>query len=80
VTRLADALVVALRADGAQVRVDRREAGFALLVVTVSTGDPWRWRSPVTHGSTQRCSWRSAERSAPTRSPRVRRAAAGDLV
>jgi hypothetical protein len=38
VTRLADALVVALRAEGAQVRVDRREPGFTRLAVTVADG------------------------------------------
>ena len=36
VTRLADALLVALRAEGAQVRVDRREPGFTRLAVTVA--------------------------------------------
>jgi hypothetical protein len=36
VTRLADALLVALRAEGAQVRADRREPGFTRLAVTVA--------------------------------------------
>ena len=38
VTRLTDALAVALRAEGAQVRVDRRGPGFTRLVVTVAGG------------------------------------------
>jgi hypothetical protein len=38
VTRLADALLVALRAEGAQVRVDRCEPGFTRLAVTVVDG------------------------------------------
>jgi hypothetical protein len=38
VTRLTDALAVALRAEGAQVRVDRRGPGFTRLVVTVADG------------------------------------------
>ena len=38
VTRLSDALAVALRAEGAQVRVDRRGPGFTRLAVTVADG------------------------------------------
>jgi hypothetical protein len=38
VTRLADALAVALRAEGAQVQVDRRGPGFTRLGVTVADG------------------------------------------
>jgi hypothetical protein len=38
VIRLADALVVALGAEGAQVRVDRRGPGFTRLAVTVADG------------------------------------------
>jgi hypothetical protein len=38
VTRLADALGVALRAEGAQVQVDRRGPGFSRLAVTVADG------------------------------------------
>jgi len=38
VTRLTDALAVALRAEGAQVRVDRRGPGFTRLAVTVADG------------------------------------------
>ena len=38
VTRLADALVVALGAEGAQVRVDRRGPGFTRLAVTMTDG------------------------------------------
>ena len=37
-TRLADALMAALRAGGAQVRVDRRGPGFTRLGVTVAEG------------------------------------------
>ena len=37
-TRLTDALAVALRAEGAQVRVDRRGPGFTRLAVTVTDG------------------------------------------
>jgi hypothetical protein len=40
VTRLTDALAVALRNEGAQVRVDRRRPGFTRLAVTVADGDP----------------------------------------
>ena len=36
--RLNDALAVALRAEGAQVRVDRRGPGFTRLAVTVADG------------------------------------------
>jgi hypothetical protein len=36
VTRLADALAVALRAEGARVKVDRRGPGFTRLAVTVA--------------------------------------------
>jgi hypothetical protein len=38
VTRLTDALAVALRTEGAQVRVDRRGPGFTRLGVTVADG------------------------------------------
>jgi len=38
VMQLADALAVALRGEGAQVNVDRREPGFTRLAVTVSDG------------------------------------------
>jgi hypothetical protein len=38
VTRLADALVVALGTEGAQVRVDGRGPGFTRLAVTVADG------------------------------------------
>jgi hypothetical protein len=38
VTRLSDALAVALRTEGAQVRVDRRGPGFTRLGVTVADG------------------------------------------
>jgi Nucleotidyl transferase AbiEii toxin, Type IV TA system len=38
VTPLTDALAVALHADGAQVRVDRRGPGFTRLAVTVADG------------------------------------------
>jgi hypothetical protein len=38
VTRLTDALAVALHAEGAQVRVDRRGPGFTRLAVTVADG------------------------------------------
>ena len=38
VTRLAEALAVALRAEGGQVRVDRRGPGFTRLAVTVADG------------------------------------------
>jgi hypothetical protein len=38
VTRLTDALAIALRAEGAQVRVDRRGPGFTRLAVTVADG------------------------------------------
>jgi hypothetical protein len=38
VTRLADALVGALRAEGDEVRVDRREQSFTRLAVTVADG------------------------------------------
>jgi hypothetical protein len=38
VTRLSDALAVALRAEGAKVRVDRRGPGFTRLAVTVADG------------------------------------------
>jgi hypothetical protein len=38
VTRLTDALAVALRTEGAQVRVDRRGPGFTRLAVTVADG------------------------------------------
>jgi hypothetical protein len=38
VTRLTDALAAALRAEGAQVRVDRRGPGFTRLAVTVADG------------------------------------------
>jgi hypothetical protein len=38
VTRLADALAVALRAEDAQVQVDRRGPGFTRLAVTVADG------------------------------------------
>ena len=38
VTRLSDALAVALRTEGAQVRVDRRGPGFTRLAVTVADG------------------------------------------
>jgi hypothetical protein len=38
VTRLTDALAVDLRAEGGQVRVDRRGPGFTRLAVTVADG------------------------------------------
>jgi Nucleotidyl transferase AbiEii toxin, Type IV TA system len=38
VTRLTDALAVALRAEGAQVQIDRRGPGFTRLGVTVADG------------------------------------------
>ncbi|MGH3987652.1 MAG: nucleotidyl transferase AbiEii/AbiGii toxin family protein [Actinomycetes bacterium] len=38
VVRLADALAVALRADGARVTIDRRDPGFARMVVTMPDG------------------------------------------
>jgi hypothetical protein len=58
VTRLADALVVALGAEGAQVRVDRREPGFIRLAVTVSDGRFVVVEAPITHASAKRCSCR----------------------
>ena len=61
VMQLADALAVALRGEGAQVNVDRREPGFTRLAVTVSDG-----RSvvvEVAHDAriAKRCSCRSGE-------------------
>jgi hypothetical protein len=72
VTRLADALVVALGAEGAQVRVDRREPGFIRLAVTVSDGRFVVVEAPITHASAKRCSCRSAGCSTPKRWPPTR--------
>ena len=72
VTRLTDALAVALRTEGAQVRVDRRGPGFTRLGVTVADGRSVVVRSPTTHASAKRCSCRSAGCFIPTRWPPTR--------
>lgn len=73
VTQLTDALAVALRAEGAQVRVDRRGPGFTRLGVTVADGRSVVVEiAPTTHASAERCSCRSDGCFIPTRWPPTR--------
>ena len=72
VTQLTEALAVALRTEGAQVRVDRRGPGFTRLGVTVADGRSVVVRSPTTHASAKRCSCRSRGCFIPTRWPPTR--------
>jgi hypothetical protein len=64
--QLADALAVALRGEGAQVKVDRREPGFTRLAVTVSDRRSVVVEAAQDARTAKRCSCRSGECSTPS--------------